>query len=897
MDDGIFVNYRLRIEKFHQSRKKNELKIDDYCTKAIKKSHLNSTSDENRVAVRKQITADVAAESSTISSNSAEVSDLTRADSTKIGSQVNEDNSDEEESKHSDLDDSDYSDDVDKSIAEEDGSDGEFVADTNSEEVETVSDGFYDAFDEPDHVCENGLYVPMYIIKHLYEYQREGLEWLWGLHEKETGGILADEMGLGKTVQIASFIACLLKGQTIHNILLVCPASVLFHWVREFQKWCPLMRAVVFHKASSAMMNKTPSRVVDDIVKTGGVLILTYEALRQHEEYLLSRKWDYAILDEGHRIRNPDAGITLVCKQINTSHRIILTGSPIQNHLRELWSLFDFISPGRLGTLPTFEDEFVLPIRHGAYMNASDSSILLAYKCASMLQGMIKPYLLRRMKKDLNISTKLPDKTENILFCTLTHRQRDAYEEYLASSEVQMVLSRATKPFKAIGVLRKICNHTEMVGRTVPSKRKRIEALVNGSGKLRVAHKLFTMWKKEGNKVLLFSQTRKMLSIIEEYVQLRKWKYSRLDGTTSVKRRQALIDQFNNPNSDIFIFLLTTRAGGIGINLVGANRVVIYDPDWNPSTDTQARERAWRLGQLNAVSIYRLITCGTIEEKIYHRQIFKQYLTQKVLSDPKKKRKFNQHHLHDLFTLSDSTNGENSETGTETGDLYLAGHVDTSSNLEASKGNTSQSDDEDIKKINSQLMKQLFDGGSIRSAFNHEALESDDLHNLEKSLVSMESSRVAKEALRHLKSSQRNVVKSRTGINVPTWTGRHGSAGVPVALPSRPPVMTPEASSSISRSISASANLLTKIRMRNIQPSTPPVIEANKRRRMLTTQELAAELRTFLLARNQFQSTTKRILEEFHGAVSMRNKGTFRQLLRNLADSSAGVWTLKEEYR
>lgn len=671
---------------------------------------------------------------------------------------------------------------------------------------------------------DSGLLVPSYVYAHLYPHQKECLEWLHHLHERNTGGILGDEMGLGKTIQIVAFLGAMHQARRLRTVLLLCPASVLLQWVREFHKWYPPMRIVLLHSSGSGVSQAglTYKQLIDEVIvsaqfeeggeegASGGVIISTYENVRQYQELFMDVDWDYVVLDEGHRIRNPDAEITLVCKQFKTVHRLILTGTPIQNRLRELWSLFDFVYPGKLGTLPTFDDEFVLPIRTGGYANASKMQVLMAYKCAVVLKDLINPYLLRRTKKEIQSITKMPEKMEQIIFCNLTERQLKVYQQFLGSSEVASVLHRDIRPFRAISVLRHICNHPDLLqtmgdenphahsssNRFVPDENDDDHSYGDPehSGKMLVLIKVLAMWKEQGHRVLLFTQTRKMLDILESLMARLHYISCRLDGTTNVKVRQSLLDAFNAEDSDIFIFLLTTRAGGIGINLVGADRVLIFDPDWNPSTDLQARERSWRLGQQKQVTIYRLITTGTIEEKIYHRQIFKQYLTTKVLHDAKRKRCFNKHTLRDLFVLGDPKK----DTGVETTDLFVAGTVERpndNANVEdiedsAEEGEeagdiTGSADDKDSvddgssKGDNDAILKKLFDGGDVRGVFNHDAVESDGVQNQEADLIDMESSKIAKSALSALRASCRLVREQRTSVFTPTWTGRSGVAGDP----------------------------------------------------------------------------------------------------------------------
>lgn len=315
------------------------------------------------------------------------------------------------------------------------------------------------------------------------------------------------------------------------------------------------------------------------------------------------------------KIRNPDAEVTIACKRLRTPHRLLLSGTPIQNDLRELWSLFDFVFPGRLGTLPVFLSEFADPIKRGGYSNASPMQVQLAYRCALVLRDLINPYLLRRQKKDCKEVNRMPGKTEQVLFCKLSSRQRRMYEAYLRSDEVRNIIRGSAQCFRPIIMLRKICNHPDLICRPdqgeyesflhngfvnekemddISSDEENLHigtynesTLIDRSGKLKILAKILPLWKKQGHRVLIFSQWKKMLDIIQHFMNSQGWKFARLDGNTNVAARQRLVDTFNNDDT-YFGMLLTTKTGGVGLNLTGANRIILYDPDWNPQSDAQA---------------------------------------------------------------------------------------------------------------------------------------------------------------------------------------------------------------------------------------------------------------------------------------------------------------------
>ncbi|NXP72324.1 ERCC6 protein, partial [Ramphastos sulfuratus] len=540
--------------------------------------------------------------------------------------------------------------------------------------------------EESDTEFEEGFKMPGFLFKKLFKYQQTGVRWLWELHCQQAGGILGDEMGLGKTIQIIAFLAGLsyskirTRGSNYRQVLLcrlyqglgptviVCPATVMHQWVKEFHTWWPPFRVAILHETGSYTNKK--AKLIHEIASCHGILITSYSYIRLMQDNIHSYDWHYVILDEGHKIRNPNAAVTLACKQFRTPHRIILSGSPMQNNLKELWSLFDFIFPGKLGTLPVFMEQFSVPITMGGYANASPVQVKTAYKCACVLRDTINPYLLRRMKADVKMSLSLPDKNEQVLFCRLTDEQRQVYQNFINSKEVYQMLNGEMQIFSGLVALRKICNHPDLFSggpkilkgvRDTEVKETDQFGYWKRSGKMIVVESLLKIWHKQGHRVLFFTQSRQMLQILEVFVRDRNYSYLRMDGTTTIASRQPLITRYNEDKS-IFIFLLTTRVGGIGVNLTGADRVIIYDPDWNPSTDTQARERAWRIGQKKQVTVYRLLTAGTIEEKIYHRQIFKQFLTNRVLKDPKQRRFFKSNDLYELFTLSSPDVSQGTET-------------------------------------------------------------------------------------------------------------------------------------------------------------------------------------------------------------------------------------------
>ena len=739
---------------------------------------------------------------------------------------------------------------------------------------------------------EGGLRIPSRLYANLFEYQRTGLKWLTQLDAQGTGGILGDEQGLGKTCQICSFLAALKFSGRLKPSLIVCPATTLSIWIDELNRWHAPIRAYLLHSMGGArsLAQWSPSKIVLKAIREGDIIITTYQGLRLQRTLLLPQKWGYVILDEGHKLKNPDADITLVSKQLQTPHRIIISGTPIQNNLKELWSLFDFVYPGRLGTLPMFQNQFSIPINAGGYVNASNMQVQMAYRCAMVLKESIAPYLLRRLKKD--VAKQLPSKTEQVLFCNLTPVQTEMYKSYLNQPEVMDIISRrssringkdsasAKQTFGLIRMLQHICNHpllfekkvssnegyeVEIEGSANPTFRlSTVDTLVKASGKLQVLSAILRKWKEQGHRALVFSQSKQMLNILERVMEGEEHSYLRMDGDTSVKRRGPLVAQFNDKQSKVFVFLLTTKVGGVGINLTGANRVVLFDPDWNPSNDSQARERAWRIGQKKDVIVYRLITTGTIEEKIYHRQIFKQYLTNKVLLDPRQRKFFSMTSLRDLFTLGDCESsgpmgkGKNVASGhhgeTETSTLFYGGKVQG----EAYKESNGEE---------SNLLKSLFDSreNSVKQIFSHDAVEDASRSDPDKRIVIAEATKVARQAAASLAKEQERCSRSASDIHVPTWTGQNGRFGKRFGG-------------------AGSAELLQAMR-------NGPVASSSGSGGHKSPSSLLASIVAHLKVQPR---TSNNLLETYK---SESDPHVFRELLREVATCRNGKWSLRSKYK
>ncbi|KAG5176938.1 P-loop containing nucleoside triphosphate hydrolase protein [Tribonema minus] len=759
---------------------------------------------------------------------------------------------------------------------------------------------------------------------------------MWQLHQQGAGGIVGDEMGLGKTVQIAAYLGALHASGKLRSAIVVAPATVLAHWVRELHVWAPRLRVVLLHRSGAAYNAAWGAADgVDTVARRAlrlapAVVALTsYEGLRTLQRRLLSHDWDVAVLDEAQRIRNPDADITLVCKQLRTSARLALTGTPIQNSLLELWSLFDFVFPGRLGTLPAFDSEFATPIRVGGYANASPAQAQLAYRCAVVLRGLIDPHLLRRQKHDVRDAVKLPHKTEQVLFCRLTRRQRALYMDAICSPQVRArsrCVTAGLPRFRAIGVLRKLCNHADLAcppGASIAAAMAGTDPLeaaesdsdselvgeeaefgaAERSGKLLVLQQLLPLWRAAGHRVLVFTQTRGMLGILERWVRSRGWVYGRLDGNTPVGARQGLIDRFNT-DPEVFIMLLTTRTGGVGTNLTGADRVLLFDPDWNPSTDAQARERAWRVGQTKPVTVYRLITAGTIEEKIYHRQIFKTALTNRVLKDPRQRRLFNRSDLHELFLLGDDGSADGL---TETNDVFQgAGVVELKKRPSRRNGATEDPGD----APDAGVLRALFDKAPLSGVFVHDLAEGGSAasaaRQARRAQIERQAEAAAIAALERLRESRRAIhadlrEAGSAGDFVPTWTGRSGAGGRRFGGSSGDGGGGGGSAGGMS-----SQALLQCIQQRHTQRPPSPTLFAEATAPAAAAAAAAAggggggELNEQLLRRLQQFFRERRnvrtddILAEF-ADVQDQHAVVFKQLLRAVAVCRQGVWSWKED--
>ncbi|XP_019221890.1 lymphoid-specific helicase isoform X3 [Oreochromis niloticus] len=524
-------------------------------------------------------------------------------------------------------------------------------------------------------------------------YQIEGIEWLRMLWENGINGILADEMGLGKTIQCIGHIAMMIEKKVLGPFLVVAPLSTLPNWINEFKRFTPEVSVLLYH---GSQLERT--KVLKQICRPQGPLSMCPVVITSFEISMIDRKllqrfqWKYLIVDEGHRIKNLNCRLVRELKMLPTDNKLLLTGTPLQNNLAELWSLLNFLLPEVFDDLKSFESWFDINT-----LGEADSMVVAEREqnILSMLHQILTPFLLRRLKSDVTL--EVPPKKEIIVYAPLTAKQEAFYTAVVNKSIAKMLgqekteapvaltssgrpkrrsrkvvdyketdtdtpydlekyLERVRKelepsfhpvldvqsPLDAqvslklqniLMLLKRCCNHPYLVEYPLDpatGEFKIDEQLVQSSGKFLILDRLLPALKRRGHKVLIFSQMTSILDILMDYCYLRGFQYSRLDGSMSYAERDENMARFSK-DPEVFIFLLSTRAGGLGINLTAADTVIIFDSDWNPQADLQAQDRCHRIGQTKPVVVYRLVTANTIDQKILERASAKRKLEQMVI--------------------------------------------------------------------------------------------------------------------------------------------------------------------------------------------------------------------------------------------------------------------------
>ncbi|NWY67118.1 ER6L2 protein, partial [Erithacus rubecula] len=573
-------------------------------------------------------------------------------------------------------------------------------------------------------LSDNGDSIPYTINRYLRDYQREGAQFLYRHYANKRGCILGDDMGLGKTIQVISFLAAVLHKKGTHEdiennmpefllrtmkkdsdcnpkktFLIVAPLSVLYNWKDELDTWGYFKVSVLHGSKKDDDMSR---------IKQGKceVALTTYEMLRLYLDEFNSVEWSAVIVDEAHRIKNPKAQITQTMKSLKCSVRIGLTGTILQNNMKELWCVMDWAVPGLLGSEVHFKKKFSDPVEHGQRHTATKRELATGRKAMVKLARKMSGWFLRRTKA--LISDQLPKKEDRMVFCSLTEFQKAVYQAVLETDDVTLVL-RAGEPcscnsgrkrknccykvnahgetikslrFSYLMILQKVANHAALLQTDNTSKLqeahiKRVCSQVFSSfpdfvqlskdaafetisdpkysGKMKVLQQLLNHFQKNKDKVLLFSFSTKLLDVLEQYCMASGLDYRRLDGNTKSEDRIRIVREFNSIQ-EINICLVSTMAGGLGLNFVGANVVILFDPTWNPANDLQAIDRAYRIGQHRAVKVFRLISLGTVEEIMYLRQVYKQQLHCAVIGTENARRYFeavqgSKEHQGELFGI------------------------------------------------------------------------------------------------------------------------------------------------------------------------------------------------------------------------------------------------------
>jgi SNF2 family DNA or RNA helicase len=469
----------------------------------------------------------------------------------------------------------------------------------------------------------------------LRPYQEAGFQWLAFLHEIGSGGVLADDMGLGKTIQTIALMLYVKsldekgedgKKKKKFRALIVAPTSVVTNWLREMDKFAPSLKHALWHGAER--------KEREDELEQADVVVTSYALLRRDEELLAKIDWRYAILDEAQNIKNPLSATARAAKRLKADRRLALSGTPIENRLSEIWSIFDYVSPGLLGPLDKFEERYSRPIDGGDQ------------KAAARLRATIHPFILRRTKSE--VAKDLPEKIETDQICELTGEQGALYAAVLKEVRAQ-VMGEVEKQGLARSQIQILAGLTRLRQAACDPRLLGLprEFTDDDSGKLNALRDLIQTSIAGGHRVLVFSQFVSMLQIIKRAMNEDDVAYEYLDGST--KDRQSIVERFQK-EAGAPVFLISLKAGGSGLNLTGADTVIHFDPWWNPAVEDQATDRAHRIGQTKVVTTYRLIAKGTIEEKILELGAKKRELVGAVLSeDAGGTKKLTKSDLEELF--------------------------------------------------------------------------------------------------------------------------------------------------------------------------------------------------------------------------------------------------------
>eukprot|EP00544_Gedaniella_sp_CCMP2646_P001890 CAMPEP_0202508928 /NCGR_PEP_ID=MMETSP1361-20130828/52506_1 /ASSEMBLY_ACC=CAM_ASM_000849 /TAXON_ID=210615 /ORGANISM="Staurosira complex sp., Strain CCMP2646" /LENGTH=809 /DNA_ID=CAMNT_0049143123 /DNA_START=85 /DNA_END=2514 /DNA_ORIENTATION=- len=489
----------------------------------------------------------------------------------------------------------------------------------------------------------------------LKDYQLEGVRWLSSLFENGVSGILADEMGLGKTIQVIALIGHLLTQNVAGPFIVVAPLATLPNWVREFEKWLPVRPVVRYHGAAShrESLMRGPlnprNRKKDDYP----FIVTSYEvAIKDQSKLERISEFTYLIVDEGQRLKNHRCTLLASLKRLKAANRLLLSGTPIQNNLQELWSLLNFVNPAIFDDLSVFQSWFGFKdIGQASHGGTKEDEILMEQRknqTVSKLHSILRPFLLRRIKTDVLLD--LPPKKEVVVYSGVSKLQA-GYAELIEKGVLRDTLvSQGIEQGRTLSQTNKQMNHRKNINHPflfgepidpntgIPLGTAHPHLLIRASGKFALLDRMLERLFKDKHQVLIFSQMTSLLNVIEDYLILKRWNYCRIDGSTNIDDRQTQMDIFNKEktsgengmrneaDSRHFVFLLSTRAGGLGINLTSADTCIIFDSDWNPHQDSQAMDRCHRIGQTRPVAVYRLLTANSVDIEMMEKQISKKKL-------------------------------------------------------------------------------------------------------------------------------------------------------------------------------------------------------------------------------------------------------------------------------
>ncbi|KAK9670004.1 hypothetical protein RND81_13G169900 [Saponaria officinalis] len=511
---------------------------------------------------------------------------------------------------------------------------------TRSKEGTAVEDA--DLTEEERLAKEQAELVPLLTGGKLKSYQIKGVKWLISLWQNGLNGILADQMGLGKTIQTIGFLAHL-KGKGLDGpYMVIAPLSTLSNWVNEISRFTPSLKAIIYHgdkkERNALRLKHMPKKIGPNFP----IVITSYEiALFDAKKYLRHYKWKYVVVDEGHRLKNANCKLLKELKHLPIENKLLLTGTPLQNNLAELWSLLNFILPDIFSSHEEFESWFDLSGRCANEAVREETEEKRRLQVVAKLHAILRPFLLRRMKSDVELS--LPRKKEILLYATMTEHQKN-FQDHLINRTLENYLvenvSLGTAPRGLRGKLnnlmiqlRKNCNHPDLLESAFDGTYfyPPVDQIVGQCGKFQLLDKLLTKLFARKHKVLIFSQWTKILDIMDYYFSVKGFEVCRIDGSVKLDERRRQIQEFNDVDSNLRIFLLSTRAGGLGINLTAADTCILYDSDWNPQMDLQAMDRCHRIGQTKPVHVYRLATAQSVEGRILKRAFSKLKLEHVVI--------------------------------------------------------------------------------------------------------------------------------------------------------------------------------------------------------------------------------------------------------------------------